>query len=63
MLRQRKYNENNFKKMQKKLNKIANDTNLFLKILLKQKKSELMIPMKYDYFQGKKKVKFSWDII
>ena len=44
--------------MQKKLNKIANDTNLFLKnFIKKQKKSELMIPMKYGLFSGGKKIR------
>ena len=34
--------------MQKKLNRIARDTNLFLKKFIKsQNKSELIIPMKY----------------
>ena len=44
--------------MQKKLNKIAKDTNLFLKKFVKrQKKSELMIPMKYGLFSGGKKIR------
>ena len=44
--------------MQKKLNKIANDTNLFLKKIVKrQKKSELIIPMKYGLFSGGKKIR------
>ena len=44
--------------MQKKLNKIANDTNLFLKKFVKrQKKSELIIPMKYGLFSGGKKIR------
>ncbi len=44
--------------MQKKLNKIANDTNLFLKnFIKKQKKSELIIPMKYGLFSGGKKIR------
>ncbi len=43
--------------MQKKLNKIAQDTNLFLKkFVKKQKKSELIIPMKYGLFSGGKKL-------
>ena len=43
--------------MQKKLNKIAKDTNLFLKrFIKKQKKSELIIPMKYGLFSGGKKI-------
>ena len=44
--------------MQKKLNKIALDTNLFLKrFIKKQKKSELIIPMKYGLFSGGKKIR------
>ena len=44
--------------MQKKLNKIAIDTNLFLKKFVKrQKKSELIIPMKYGLFSGGKKIR------
>ena len=44
--------------MQKKLNKIAKDTNLFLKkFIRKQKKSELIIPMKYGLFSGGKKIR------
>jgi len=44
--------------MQKKLNKIAKDTNLFLKRFLnKQKKSKLIIPMKYALFPGGKKIR------
>ena len=44
--------------MQKKLNKIANDTNLFLKkFVKKQKKSKLIIPMKYGLFSGGKKIR------
>ena len=44
--------------MQKKLNKIASDTNLFLKRFIKrQKKSELIIPMKYGLFSGGKKIR------
>ena len=44
--------------MQKKLNKIAQDTNLYLKRFIKrQKKSELIIPMKYGLFSGGKKNK------
>jgi farnesyl diphosphate synthase len=44
--------------MQKKLNKIAQDTNLFLKKFIKsQKKSELIIPMKYGLFSGGKKIR------
>ncbi len=44
--------------MQKKLNKIAKDTNLFLKrFVQRQKKSELIIPMKYGLFSGGKKIR------
>ena len=44
--------------MQHKLNKIAQDTNLFLKKFVKrQKKSELIIPMKYGLFSGGKKIR------
>ena len=44
--------------MQKKLNKIAQDTNLFLKKFVKrQKKSELIVPMKYGLFSGGKKIR------
>ena len=44
--------------MQKKLNKIAEDTNSFLKkFIKKQKKSELIIPMKYGLFSGGKKIR------
>ena len=44
--------------MQKKLNKIAQHTNLFLKKFVKrQKKSELIIPMKYGLFSGGKKIR------
>tara|TARA_B100001057_G_scaffold179492_1_gene180244 strand:- start:735 stop:1607 length:873 start_codon:yes stop_codon:yes gene_type:complete len=44
--------------MQKELNKIAKDTNLFLKkFIKKQKKSELIIPMKYGLFSGGKKIR------
>ncbi len=44
--------------MQKELNKIANDTNLFLKkFIKKQKKSELIIPMQYGLFSGGKKIR------
>ena len=44
--------------MQKKINKIAQDTNLFLKRFIKrQKKSELIIPMKYGLFSGGKKIR------
>ena len=42
--------------MQKKLNKIAKDTNIFLKrFIKKQKKSELIVPMQYGLFSGGKK--------
>ena len=44
--------------MKKKLDKIAKDTNLFLKeFVKKQKKSELIIPMKYGLFSGGKKIR------
>jgi len=44
--------------MQKQLNKIAKDTNSFLKKFIKnQKKSELIIPMKYGLFSGGKKIR------
>ena len=44
--------------MKKKLNKIAEDTNFFLKkFIQKQKKSELIIPMKYGLFSGGKKIR------
>ncbi len=44
--------------MQKKLNKIARDTNLFLKKFIhNQKKSNLIIPMKYGLFSGGKKIR------
>ncbi len=44
--------------MQKELDKIAKDTNLFLnKFIKKQKKTELIIPMKYGLFSGGKKIR------
>jgi len=44
--------------MQEKLDKIAKDTNLFLKgFIKKQKKSELIIPMKYGLFSKGKKIR------
>ena len=44
--------------MQKELNKIAKDTNSFLKrFVKKQKKSELIVPMKYGLFSGGKKIR------
>ena len=44
--------------MQKQLNKIAKDTNSFLKSFIrKQKKSELIIPMQYGLFSGGKKIR------
>ena len=44
--------------MQKELNKIAKDTTLFLKkFIKKQKKSNLIIPMKYGLFSGGKKIR------
>ena len=43
--------------MQTELNKIAKDTNLFLKkFIKKQKKSKLIIPMQYGLFSGGKKI-------
>ena len=44
--------------MQSELNKIAKDTDFFLKSFIKkQKKSELIVPMKYGLFSGGKKVR------
>ena len=44
--------------MKKKLNKIARDTNLFLlRFLSKQKKTNLIKPMKYGLFPGGKKIR------
>ena len=44
--------------MQNKLNKIANDTNLFLKkFIKKQKKTELISAMNYGLFPGGKKIR------
>tara|TARA_B100001057_G_scaffold420737_1_gene441255 strand:+ start:2716 stop:3588 length:873 start_codon:yes stop_codon:yes gene_type:complete len=44
--------------MQKKLNKIAKDTNLFLrKFITNQKKSDLIVAMKYGLFSGGKKIR------
>tara|TARA_B100000674_G_scaffold177675_1_gene143876 strand:- start:234 stop:1106 length:873 start_codon:yes stop_codon:yes gene_type:complete len=44
--------------MQKELNRIAKDTNTFLKkFIKKQKKSELIIPMQYGLFSGGKKIR------
>jgi len=44
--------------MKKKLNKIARDTNLFLKKYIKnQKKTDLIIPMQYGLFPGGKKIR------
>ena len=44
--------------MQKKLGKIAKDTNFFLKnFIKKQKKSDLIIAMKYGLFSGGKKIR------
>jgi len=46
------------KKMQNKLNKIAKDTNIFLKKFINnQKKTNLIIPMKYSLFSGGKKIR------
>ena len=44
--------------MLKKLNKIAKDTNIFLKRFIKnQKKSDLIVPMQYGLFSGGKKIR------
>ena len=44
--------------MKKKLNKVAKDTNLYLKrLILKQKSSELLNPMKYGLLPGGKKIR------
>jgi len=44
--------------MQNKLNKIAKDTNFFLKrFIKKQKRSNLIIPMQYSLFSGGKKIR------
>ena len=44
--------------MQRKLNKIAKDTNLFLRrFIAKQKKSNLIVAMKYGLFSGGKKIR------
>ncbi len=44
--------------MQKELNKIAKDTNIFLKnFIRKQKKSKLITPMQYGLFSGGKKIR------
>ena len=44
--------------MQNRLNKIAKDTNIFLKrFIKKQKKTELIISMKYGLFSGGKKIR------
>ena len=44
--------------MQRKLNKIAKDTNLFLRrFITKQKKSNLIVAMKYGLFSGGKKIR------
>ena len=44
--------------MKKKLNKVAKDTNLFLKkFILKQKKTDLLIPIKYGLLPGGKKIR------
>ncbi len=46
------------KKMQNKIIKIANDTNIFLKrFIKKQKKTELILPMSYGLFSGGKKIR------
>ena len=44
--------------MQRKLNKIAKDTNLFLRrFIAKQEKSNLIFAMKYGLFSGGKKIR------
>ena len=44
--------------MQEELNKIAKDTNIFLKeFIKKQKKSKLIYPMQYGLFSGGKKIR------
>ena len=44
--------------MKKQLNKIAKDTNIFLKKYINsQKYSQLMLPMKYGLFPGGKKIR------
>jgi len=44
--------------MQNKLIKVANDTNIFLKkFIKKQKKTDLIAPMKYGLFSGGKKIR------
>ena len=44
--------------MQRKLNKIAKETNLFLRrFIAKQKKSNLIVAMKYGLFSGGKKIR------
>ena len=44
--------------MRRNLTKVARDTNKFLNIFLKkQKKSNLLLPMKYSLFPGGKKIR------
>ena len=44
--------------MKEKLNKVAKDTNLFLKkFILKQKKTELLKPIRYGLLPGGKKIR------
>ena len=44
--------------MKRKLNKVAKDTNIFLKnFLKKQKKTKLMEPIRYGLFPGGKKIR------
>ena len=44
--------------MQKKLKRIALDTNIFLKSFIKQqKKTDLIFPMQYGIFPGGKKIR------
>ena len=54
----KKYQKLIHKKMQNKLKKIADDTNSYLKrFIKKQKRSELIIPMRYGLFSGGKKIR------
>ena len=53
----KKYQELLQKKMQNRLNKIAKDTNIFLKrFIKKQKKTEQIPSMQYGLFSGVKKL-------
>ena len=54
----RRYPRSIKKMMQRKLNKIAKDTNLFLRrFIAKQKKTNLIVAMKYGLFSGGKKIR------